>query len=300
MQERPQLSIIIASVNGRPYLDACLEALTRQASSAVAEVIVADCVGPEVTGYVESQFPEVRLIAFEEPMSVPELRSAGIRASAGEIIVITEDHCIPEPDWYDSILAAHVAAENPAIGGAVDNAATDRNIDWAVFFCEYSNFISPVEHGVVHDLPGPNVSYKRWSIDEMADLIRESYWENFLHWRLEERGYELWSDPRVRVLHKKHYRFGEFMSERFHYGRAFAGVRVEDSPLGKKLFFILGSPLLPPMLIVRIFRRVQRRHRHMGDFLKALPVIAVFMLAWAAGEFVGYVNGPGTSSLALR
>lgn len=300
MQERPQLSIIIASVNGRPYLDACLEALEAQESSLTAEVIVADCVGPDVTEFVESEFPHVRVLAFAEPRSVPELRSAGIRACKGEIIVITEDHCIPESDWYESILAAHTAAENPAIGGAVDNAATDRNIDWAVFFCEYSNFISPVDHGVVHDLPGPNVSYKRWSLDEMADLIRDSYWENFLHWRLEEKGYQLWSDPRVRVLHKKHYRFAEFMSERFHYGRAFAGTRVENSPVSRKLFYIVGSPLLPPMLIVRIFRRVYKRRRHMGAFLKALPVIGTFMLAWAAGEFVGYTSGPGESTLALR
>lgn len=299
MATLPDMSVVIASVNGRPYLEQCLAALGRQGGNVTAEVIVADCVGPTVTEFVAAEHPGVRLIAFGEPKSVPELRSAGILASRGRLIAITEDHCIPEPDWYQAIVRAHADHANPAIGGAVDNAATDRIVDWAVYFCEYSNFISPVPEGVVHDLPGPNVSYKRTALDEMADLIKEGYWETFLHYRLEERGYQLWSDPQVRVLHKKHFGFRAFFAERFHYGRAFAGHRNEFSSLAKRLVYLALSPLLPPALIVRISRRVLSRKRHLGRFITALPVILLFMLAWAAGEWFGYAFGPGKSALQL-
>lgn len=297
--ESPQLSIVIASINGRPYLDSCLEALDRQQGGVAAEVIVADCVGPSVCEFVRERHPGVRLISFDQPKSVPELRSAGILAANGQIVVITEDHCIPETDWYRSIAAAHGRCPEPAIGGSVDNAADQRIVDWAVYFCEYSNFMSPVEEGVVHDLPGPNVSYKRSALDPLQHLIRDGYWETFLHWRLEELGFKLWSDPSVRVLHKKHYRLGEFLAERFHYGRAFAGTRNEFSSRGRRLYYLLASPALPPVLMLRIGRRVLRRKRHLGTYLRALPMIGLFMLAWAAGEWTGYAFGPGRSSLEL-
>ncbi|MCI0398180.1 MAG: glycosyltransferase [Chloroflexi bacterium] len=297
--ETPTLSIVIASLNGRPYIDACLAALARQQGDMAAEVIVAECVGTTVTDFVRAEYPAVRLIAFDERKSVPELRAAGILAARGEIIAITEDHCIPAGDWYLSLVAAHRQYPGPAIGGAVDNAATDRLIDWAVFFCEYSNFISPVPAGAVHDLPGPNVSYKRAALDTMRDMIAKGYWENFLHQRLESAGHQLWSDPTVKVWHKKHFRFGDFFAERFHYGRWYAGTRNEFTSLPKRLFYLAFSPLLPPLIMTRIARRVWSRGRHYRDFLKALPLILVFMAAWAAGEFTGYATGPGSSVLEL-
>lgn len=296
---RPRLSVVIASVNGRPYLDECLAALERQEGGIPAEVLVADCVGPEVVSYVESEHPEVRLIAFSEPKSVPALRAAGILAAEGEIVAITEDHCIPEPDWYRAMVESHRRHPQPAVGGAVDNAATERLVDWAVYFCEYSSFMSPLPAGPAPDLPGPNVSYKRGALEAMDDLIRDGYWETFLHWRLQELGHELVLDPEVRVLHKKHFRFGDFFRERFHYGRAFAGNRNRFVSAPRRWLYFALAPLLPPLLLLRIGRRVWRRRRPLGPFVRALPMIGAFMVAWAAGEWVGYALGPGESSLQL-
>jgi GT2 family glycosyltransferase len=297
--DNPQLSIVIASINGRPYLEACLEALARQRGDIAAEVIVADCVGRSVTDFVRAEHPQVRLIELAGPQSVPALRSAGILVARGEIVAITEDHCIPAEDWYKSMVCAHREHPGPAIGGAVDNAATERPIDWAVYFCEYSNFSSPVRHGVVRDLPGPNVSYKRTAIPELEDLVREGYWETFLHWRLEAQGHALWSDPRVRVIHRKSFRFGTFFRERYHYGRAFAGTRNESVSVARRLYYIAFSPFLPPLLLARIARRVLSRDRCVGRFVRALPYLAVFTIAWSAGEWIGYATGPGESALQL-
>lgn len=298
----PQLSVVIASLNGKPYLEACLAGLARQQGDIVVEVIVADCVGSEVVTFVEREHPDVILIPFDTPKSVPQLRAAGILKSTGNIVVITEDHCIPSDDWYVSLVESHQTHDNLAIGGAVDNAATERQIDWAVYFCEYSNFLSPVPNGIVHDLPGPNVSYKREAVSLMEDMLEDGYWENFLHQRLEENGHMLRSDSSVQVYHKKHFTWGDFLSERFHYGRWYAGTRNQFTSLPKRLFYLAFSPALPPLILYRLYQRVSQRgdDEHMSEFMRSLPYIMVFTLAWAAGEFAGYATGPGDSVMALR
>jgi glycosyltransferase involved in cell wall biosynthesis len=296
---QPDLSVTIASINGADYLRECLRALGKQHGCVNAEVIVADCVGAEVTGMMKREFPSIRLIAFQEKQSVPKLRAAALAQTQGRIIAITEDHCIPPPDWFESVLRAHQVNPRPAIGGAVDNGATKRIIDWAVFFCEYSNFISPVASGVVHDLPGPNVSYKREALSALREMIKDEYWETFVHGQLESEGKELWSDPSVKVIHKKHFRFTDFLSERFHYSRAFAGTRNESMTLAKRFVYLCASPLLPPVLLLRISRRVFAKKQHLPQFALSLPYILTFMIAWAVGECVGYATGPGDSALYL-
>ena len=296
---QPDLSVIVASINGIEYLRECLTALAKQKGNVNAQVIVADCVGGEITTLVKTQHPSVQLISFNEKQSVPKLRAVALAQATGKIIAITEDHCIPPAQWYESVIQAHTNNPAPAIGGAVDNGATKRIIDWAVFFCEYSNFISPVTDGIVHDLPGPNVSYKSEALASLRDSIKDEYWETFVHGELEAKGKQLWSDPSVKVIHKKHFRFTDFLSERFHYSRAFAGTRNESMSLAKRMAYLLASPLLPPVLLLRISQRVFNKKQHLKQFALSMPYILTFMVAWAVGECVGYAVGPGDSALYL-
>ena len=290
----PELSVVIASVNGAAHLDLCLNALARQQGGVRGEVIVTDCCGPSTRELVERKYPEVRLISFDRRLPIPELRAIGIAHSRGPLIAVTEDHCVPPPDWYQRIVTAH-RAPYAAIGGAVENASTERLVDWAVFLCEYSRYVNPVPSGVTDDIPGNNVTYKRSALPYIQDLLDAGRWEHFLHWRLQEVGERLFSDPSVVVYHRKSFGVREFLEQRFHYGRSFAGMRVQGGPLGRRLLFVVGSPALPPLLLWRIGDRLFRRRRHRLIYLKSLPLLGLFMLSWAVGEFVGYLTGPGDS-----
>lgn len=295
VEKVPELSVVIASVNGRPYIGACLEALQQQEGDLCAEVIVVDCVGPPVIDFIDGAYSHVKVITYDERQSVARLRAAGINEAKGAIIALTEDHCIPARNWLQTIVEAHQRRESPAIGGAVDNAATDSLVDWAAFFCEYSNYISPVPLGVVHDLPGPNVSYKRKALEAAIELLAEGYREILLHQYFEAQGLTLWSEPGIVVRHKKHFTLGSFLRERFHYGRWFAGTRSRQVTLFKRLFYLVFSPVLPLLLTVRLSRRVLSRGRHFRPFVLSFPILFIFLITWAIGEGVGYAFGPGNS-----
>ena len=292
----PELSVVVASVNGLPYLADCLEALERNAPE--AEVVVADWTDERTRQLVRERWPQVKLLSFDDPTTVPELRAAGIFAATASHIAVIEDHCDVLPDWAPGIVAAH-AAGHSVVGGSIRNVRTRRLRDWAAFFCEYSAFMEPADAGVAGGLPGMNVSYDRKALAAIDDLLRAGHWESWLHPRLQERGFELWCDPKVVLEHAKDFGFLEFVSQRYHYSRSYAGMR--NAELGRKrVLYALGSPLLVPLAYARIARNVRRRPAYRRPFRRATPLILLYTVVWAFGEAIGYVFGGGRSILKVR
>ncbi|MBA2446973.1 MAG: glycosyltransferase, partial [Chloroflexi bacterium] len=214
---------------------------------------------------------------------MPRLRAIGVEHSRGDVVAIIGEHCIPPTDWLERIIEAH-RAPYAAIGGAVEHGATGRLVDWAVFLCEYSRYVNPVPSGVTDDIPGNNVAYKRAALAHLGDLLAAGRWEYFLHWRLREVGLELYSDPSIVVYYRKSFTIREFLAQRFHYGRSFAGMRIDGAPLWRRALFAMGSPLLPPLLVGRIGVSLCRRRRHRRVYLRALPLLSWFTLSWMVGE----------------
>jgi glycosyltransferase involved in cell wall biosynthesis len=290
------LSVVIASVNGMPYLGRCLDALAERAPE--AEVVVADWTDEATRAQVRERWPSVKLLSFDEQKTIPELRAAGVFAATGPVVALIEDHCLVAPGWAGLLEAAHADGHDVA-GGPIRNVVTERIRDWAAFFCEYSAVMEPMPHGPVAGLPGMNVSYGPKALAAIDDLLREGRWETWLHPRLQERGFELWCEPAAVVEHDKDFDLGEFLSQRYHYSRSYAGMRNAD--LGaRRILYALGTPLLIPLLYARMARNVFARGRARGQFLLATPLVLLYTVVWAFGEAVGYAFGGGQSLLKVR
>jgi hypothetical protein len=292
----PALSVVIASVNGFPYLGRCLESLERRAPG--AEVIVADWTDQQTRRRVSERWPSVRLLSFDEPMAVPELRAAGIAAARAPHVAVIEDHCVVRDGWAARISAAHGRGHS-VVGGAVRNGATRRLRDWAAFFCEYSEHMEPIPEGPTTSLTGMNVSYDRRAIETMSPLLDEGRWETWLHPHLVENGIGLHAEADMALEHVKDFGFREFVSQRYHYARSHAGMRNRE--LGaKRAIYVLGSPALVPLLYARIARNIFGKRRHRGRFVAATPLVLVYLSVWSLGEAVGYAFGGGRSLLRVR
>ena len=292
----PELSVVVASVNGLPYLEACLDSL--ESGCPQAEIVVADWTDAGTRRRIGERWPSVRLLSFEEPMAVPELRAAGVFAARAPYVALMEDHCVVRNGWAARLLETHRRG-HPVVGGAIRNGAIARIRDWAAFFCEYSEHMDPLPGGHVRSLPGMNVSYERRAIAAMEPLLREGRWETWLHPYLQSCGFELYCDPEIVIDHIKDFDFGEFVSQRYHYARSHAGMRNEE--LGwKRGLYLVGSPLLVPLLYYRIARNVFARRGHRRQFLAATPLVLLYLSVWAVGEAVGYAVGGGRSLLKVR
>ena len=287
----PDLSVVVPSVNGWGDLDGCLRALTAQQGGARLEILVMDRVGESVRARVRSDYPQVRLMEAAPNTSIPALRAEAFRAARADVVGVIEDHVIVPPDWAERMLAAHREGAE-VVGGAVDNAARERLVDWAAFLCEYSHCLTPPE-GSAAWVTGNNVTYRRYLLERFRGALDGTRWEDHLHGLLQQAGITLWSRPEIRVGHKKHYTVREYLYQRYLYARAFAGGRLQGAGFARRAGYGFAAAALPPILLFRIVLRVRRSRLHGRELLRSLPLLSVFVTAWATGEIVGYWRGQG-------
>ena len=57
---------------------------------------------------------------------------------------------------------------------------------------------------------------------------------------------------------------------------------------------------LAPVLLLRIVCRVLARRCYQAELVRSLPLLVLFVGAWAAGEAVGYAAGPGDALARVR
>ena len=292
----PQLSIVIASVNGLPYVDHCLASLAAHAPD--AEVIVADSTDDATRAALTERWPRVRLLCFDRPRTVPELRAEGISAASAPYIAVIEDHCLVTQRWAESILAAHHAGYS-VVGGPVRNVEP-RIRDWAAFLFEYSGHMEPSAPGATNDLTGMNVSYDRRALAAIDDLLGEGRWEGWLHARLVSRGFVLHRADGAVIEHAKDFGVREFCSQRFHYARAHAAMRNDELGPVRRAVYAAGSPLIAPLLLTRICRNVVRRRTRLRELVLSSPLLLLYCAVTAVGEAPGYVAGDRGSLLRVR
>ena len=299
MTTNSELSVVVPFVNELSDLTDTLAALNRQRADVRLEVLVVNRQGAKLTDDVRRKFAWARVLETEGGTSIPDMRAQAFRAATGTAVAVIEDHVIVPDGWAKALLTAQ-SEETPVVGGSVRNLATDTVLDWAAFLCEYSHCIEPMPSGKVLWLTGNNVIYPRALLEQFREVTESGGWENRLHDKFRETGVPLVCRPEISVGHKKHYTFWEYFSQRYIYARSYAGARVSGSTLGRRLAFGGAAILLPPLLYWRTISRIRSKGQHSAELVKSLPLLALFVLAWAAGEAVGYTLGPGNSLARVK
>jgi glycosyltransferase involved in cell wall biosynthesis len=288
----PHVSVVVASNRSRALLDDCLAALLPQCERARAELIVARDDDDEGLDAIAAAYPGVRLVTVKRGATIPELRGAGMRQATGDIVMLTEDHCVPGPRWVDELcLGVDTVAE--IAGGGMDNAQRKRAIDWAAYFSEYGLFATTrTDTSGAMQLTGANVAYRRSIVSDVVAWASAGEWENVSHERLRARGSSLHFVESAPVYQNKTYEFWEFCRDRYEHGRDYARTRLVEEAGARRWLLTAVTPLLPLVILSRVARAAAPTR--WGAFLRALPATLAFVTAWSIGEAVGYLRGPAT------
>jgi GT2 family glycosyltransferase len=289
----PTVSVVIASNRDKALLHACLGSLLGQCQRMSAELLVARAATASDVAGLAKTYPSVRFVTAPTDASIPQLRAIGMAQASGDVVALTEDHCIADENWVEALMqSAHGDAD--VVGGGMDNARRSRAVDWAAYFAEYGFFSTdrPENNGTPL-LTGANVAYKRHVIADVIGWAQDGEWENVAHSRLVAQGSMLRFARTAAIYQNQTYSLRAFCVDRYLHGRDYARKRLAEEAPNKRWVLLVASPLLPPLLTWRVARAAARSR--WGTFIRALPATFVFLTAWSVGEAVGYLRGPARS-----
>jgi hypothetical protein len=302
------ISVIVTITDGDWHLERCLNAIFSQPSDGELQVIVPYIPGRDPVDSAQQFFPLVHFVAVQsapapgisaglDHYTYDLRRAAGLRATKGDIIAMTEDHAIPAPDWIMTIADLHRTLPYSAIGGTIDHTASGL-LNWAVYLADFGRYQSPVREGPAQYVSDINISYKRRPLHLVRDSWTDGYHETAVHGRLMSEGNVLWLTPRLRIGYDRGtLPLRRLIRERVAWARLFAARRITTSPVRKRLGFLALTPLLPGLLYYRRIRDAASKGRTGARLWLASPILLFLLVLGAFGEFLGYVTGRAISKV---
>jgi len=296
---KPILSVIITSMTPLHEIIPGLAPIIKQCQDQGMEIILACCSDSDRINTVTTHYPNVILLQLPSEAHLPRLLGVALARATGQVIAITDVTCEIDENWISEILKAHQKSP-PVIGGAVEPKGLRSLVAWAAYFCDYGQFMLPFAEGAVGEIPGNNISIKRWALERGKEVMKREFWKT--HWclTLQEKGINLYAVPSIIVSYRKSFHFCQYLERRFHHGRCFGGMRAEKMSQGMRMVYSVFSPLLPILFCVRILRAVLPKRRYLCRLFLSFPIIIQATISWSLGELVGYLSGTGTSCRHVR
>ena len=297
----PLLSAIVIAPEGWAPVRTTVRHLAAQSIAASIEVVFVAPAGTpfEPEDGATAPFAGTRLERIQSIPSIAAGYAAGVRAASAPFVVFSEDHCYPEPEWAESLLAGYddrTAVVGPVIAHANDEGA----IAWVDYLLGYGQWVEPDAGGEVTNLPGHNSSYRREALLAFEpDLVDWLEAESLLHRALAARGWRLVLTPKARSYHFSLSRPSSWLAATYFQYRVFGGRRLAGAGVAKRALYVAAVPLIPAIRLPRILRDA-RRSRSGPSLLRTLPALTRSLVVSAFGEAIGYALGPGDAPIAMR
>jgi hypothetical protein len=291
------LSVILFTLYPVAVLTPVLSALRAQTVRDRIELIVA-VRSRRVFGATEadlSGFGAAKVVEAGESARLAEGKIVAIRSASSPIVVFAEDHCFPEPDWAERLIAAHGGSVAGA-GPVIRNPNPRTLLSWAAFYLHWGPWTEPCQNPESAGLPPHNGSYRRSVLRELDGRLRELLIaEQFLQAVMVRMGHELRVEPRAVVSHCNVSRLVPWIGLGYWGGRLYGAMRArheEWSPLDRALRASM-SPAVPLVRLKRAMADVIRTGRAEELLPQLIPVVLFGLVIHAVGEAIGYIAGVG-------
>ena len=285
------IAVVIAVFQPGALIDDCLTALLNQEAVGDPEIIVVDSSADGTAERIRQNFSSVTVLALKQQTHQSIARNIGVAHSQAPYVAITDQDCIPPPDWLSRLLSRHQEGHYAAVGGAIVNGTPRSPIGTATYLIEFNEFL-PVGHArTVSMIPHCNICFRREIFDTIGPFRplppgAEDLVFNFL---AAQGGRRLLYDPAITVTHQNRTSLSAFFrhQRRLGFGSAVARRAV---PLSGQLFIkhSILSYGLPLLRCVRTAFRLCLSHlQSFVLYLLLLPILIPGYIVWTIGFHAG-------------
>jgi GT2 family glycosyltransferase len=211
-------SVVIPNLNGRRFLEPCLEALAAQTDTNQETIVVDNGSEDGSVSFLRERFPDVRVVELGRNHGFAGGMNAGIAAAEGELVAFLNNDAEPRPTWLEELrrcLERHPRAA--AATAKLLSADAPERLDGAGDGLTRSFLPYVRGHGTPDDrrydeeveVFGASGTASLWR----GDVLRElgsfderffAYYEDVdLSFRARLRKYECWYAPRAVVVHRR-------------------------------------------------------------------------------------------------
>ena len=291
-----RLSIVVAVQGSAEGLDTLLDVVLEQMQPDI-ELLV--CAGRDWDRASVScaNHAGVRLLRAESRALTPHLWRDGILAARGKRVAITIAQHVPALDWVERLLAADLH-NYVAVGGALAIERSASGGSWAAYLLRYAAYSPGGACREVADVPGDNAVYDREALLAHRSAFADGFWEPEIHARLRDEGRRLLFDPALVVTQRAELQAREFARQRLAHGTRFGFDRAVRLSGSMRLAYAVAAPAAPLILGFKVILRAWRRPELRRHLPRALPLLAVFVLAWGLGEARGALSALRAGSRA--
>lgn len=280
---RPAVSVVVART-GRGSLRPLLDRVLPQLDAVEGELVIALTVGAAVSEL--DNLPRVRVVPVHT-RSPFHLRAVAIDEAGGELVMVTEDHVVPDASWVTECVAAYRSSRADLLAGPVANGSTGTRVDWANYLISFSAWAPPLTEMPRDRCPTPaNVAI---AVDRLRSVYDRPLIPSLLergivpNWFLEGRTHLV---PTAGVTHVQPHRWWKHVLNHFTNARH-SGSYAETR--GSWRAFTPSALARASRLYLRntgtaVASRVDLHepHRRARQWLRALALVTAVGHAWGA------------------
>ena len=291
---KPDLAVVLVVGERRERAVRALASLLAQSAIERMEVLLYD-LGPDGAPPIDgSDHPAVRTIRLPPGTLFSAAKAHGVRAASAPVVAFVEEHTRVHDGWAEALIKAH-RGPWAGVGAEVHNANPTAPLSRLLELLNYHPWLPPAPRAEFAILPGHNSSFKRDLLlaygEELEDLLRA---ELVLHQRLHRDGHRLLVEPTVRFEHLNETTLASAARGRFLWNRLYGPMRARIFrwSLGRRLFYVAATPLIPFYSLARIGLSLGRRRPDLLPRVAlASPLLLLVQLISACGHSAGLLFG---------
>ncbi len=293
----PSLSIILVT-DTYARVEVAIESWRQQTIAGHCELVLittsADAMRARTDGI--SGFQEIQVIETSSINSLSRARGLGVRSATGPSVFIAETHAYPDPALAETVVRALEGPWAVVVPGFA-NANPETWLSRAGFLSDYGAWLQVLPAGETERTPSYNAGFRRSVLLEFGDRLEHAItFGDELFLGLRERGHRAFFDPGATINHVNLARFGPWMHERFLAGVLIGGYRSAQWSWLRRIAYAGASPLIPFVILSRIAGGVRAEASNKGLQPGTTAAIILGAFVKAAGEFRGYLAGPGDTA----